>query len=450
MRRSPLLLVLLLSHLAAISSTHLHRSSTFASRESRDRDEPPSATPASQIRPLLFHRRKATQTRSPSPKFVLVSSPSSQRRFLTEHVAAADRHAQPVAQRARGDSKTAALFPRIPETLARAEPKPPVAATSQQESPATEGDDPIERANIVGRAELYVADGMGAVKDTSSSLLASPVLAENGQSPVLTEVNVGLDGLVVESPCDSNEGFWEEDSDWPLYKAGDCPLIWNTGNQCMENGRPDTLYQRLRYKQPRCPAPKLTGNTLCSLLANRSIAFVGDSLTENMFESLICLLHRFQGSPVPVNIDQKERVLTWRACNVTVAFYWSAFLTNLSLSEPGEHSKGGQLDLSHVDMHWGRHVAEHDIFVINTAHWWSPQRLWLGGIPFSPPTPPLPPPLPSSPPTEPPSTPHSLPSPLLDLLTSSWWLPPACLATRSPPLPASAPTPPPRTLSLCK
>ncbi|CAI5517074.1 unnamed protein product [Closterium sp. Naga37s-1] len=104
-----------------------------------------------------------------------------------------------------------------------------------------------------------------------------------------------------------------------------------------------------------------------------------------MFESLICLLHRFHGSPEPVSVGQQERVLRWPACNTTVAFYWSAYLTNLSLTVSGEHSKGGQLDLSHVDMHWGRHVAEHDTFVINTAHWWSPQRLWLGGIPFSPP-----------------------------------------------------------------
>ncbi|CAI7869639.1 unnamed protein product [Closterium sp. NIES-54] len=225
---------------------------------------------------------------------------------------------------------------------------------------------------------------MGSGKEASSSLLSSSLLTENNQGPLLAEVKVGLDGLVVESPCETNEGFWEEDSDWPLYKAGDCPLIWHTGNQCMENGRPDTLYQRLRYKQPRCPAPKLNGNTLCSLVANRSVAFVGDSLTENMFESFICLLHRFHGSPEPVSVGQQERVLRWPACNATVAFYWSAYLANLSLTVPGEHSKGGQLDLSHVDMHWGRHVAEHDTFVINTAHWWSPQHLWLGGIPLSP------------------------------------------------------------------
>ncbi|CAI5460404.1 unnamed protein product [Closterium sp. Yama58-4] len=326
-----------------------------------------------------------------------VSSPVSvERRLLRDEGFAADRRSRSVAQeestfepprtlREHGDSKpAAALFPRIPGSLAKAEPKPAVAA-SQQESRATEGDDPIERANIVGRAELYVADGMGSVKEASSSLLASSVLTENNQGGLLTEVKVGLDGLVVESPCDTNEGLWEEDSDWPLYKAGDCPLIWHTGNQCMENGRPDTLYQRLRYKQPRCPAPKLNGNTLCSLVANRSIAFVGDSLTENMFESLICLLHRFHGSPTPVSVGQQERVLRWPACNTTIAFYWSAYLTKLSLTVPGEHSKGGQLDLSHVDMHWGHHVAEHDTFVINTAHWWSPQRLWLGGIPFSPP-----------------------------------------------------------------
>ncbi|CAN6910383.1 unnamed protein product [Brassica oleracea] len=74
-----------------------------------------------------------------------------------------------------------------------------------------------------------------------------------------------------------------------LFKPGSCNLI-DDQVPCITNGRPDVEFQKLKWKPKQCTLPRLNGGKLLEMIRGRRLAFVGDSLNRNMWESLICIL----------------------------------------------------------------------------------------------------------------------------------------------------------------
>lgn len=56
--------------------------------------------------------------------------------------------------------------------------------------------------------------------------------------------------------CDFFDGKWIKDESYPLYKPGSCNLI-DEQFSCINNGRPDKDYQKLKWKPKGCSLPRL-------------------------------------------------------------------------------------------------------------------------------------------------------------------------------------------------
>jgi len=56
--------------------------------------------------------------------------------------------------------------------------------------------------------------------------------------------------------CDFFDGKWVKDESYPLYKPGSCNLI-DEQFSCINNGRPDKDYQKLKWKPKGCSLPRL-------------------------------------------------------------------------------------------------------------------------------------------------------------------------------------------------
>ncbi|KAK6941939.1 Trichome birefringence-like, N-terminal domain [Dillenia turbinata] len=89
--------------------------------------------------------------------------------------------------------------------------------------------------------------------------------------------------------CDFYDGEWIIDESYPLYKPGSCALIDEQFN-CFLNGRPDTTYEKLKWKPKACNLPRLNAShmleqlrgklTILQTCGNPLFAFLGNSVKD--------------------------------------------------------------------------------------------------------------------------------------------------------------------------
>ncbi|KAK8945565.1 hypothetical protein KSP40_PGU006932 [Platanthera guangdongensis] len=207
-------------------------------------------------------------------------------------------------------------------------------------------------------------------------------------------------GVVDVSSCDLFDGRWVEDGDQksssstttthPLYEPGSCPFV-EEAFDCYNNGRPDLNYTRLRWKPNACSLPRLEGRKLLEILRGKRLAFVGDSLNRNMWESLVCILRSSLdlrkndggGGRVYEITGKKEfrynnsYAYRYDEYNCTVEFYRAPFLVQEleAWSSDGARKESLRLDL--MDGTSSVYKTA-DVIIFNTAHWWTHKKTSKG------------------------------------------------------------------------
>lgn len=103
--------------------------------------------------------------------------------------------------------------------------------------------------------------------------------------------------------CDIFTGEWVADPSGPRYTNETCHVIESHQN-CMKNGRPDSAYFYWRWNPRDCDLPKFNAHRFLALMRNKSWAFIGDSISRNHVQSLLCSL-----SPVHFKPLQEQLLL---------------------------------------------------------------------------------------------------------------------------------------------
>ncbi|KAL5100476.1 hypothetical protein RYX36_004803 [Vicia faba] len=152
----------------------------------------------------------------------------------------------------------------------------------------------------------------------------------------------------------------------PLYNGTTCSYIKNQRN-CEVNGRPDTNYLYWRWKPNECNISNFEPNTFLKLIKNKNIVFVGDSLANNQFESLVCILSTIS---IPQRIFKEDTLSTYyfASHDANVSIYWSPFLV-----KGDQRTKGGtpynKIYLDKVNEKWTKHIDQMDLIVLSFGHW---------------------------------------------------------------------------------
>ncbi|KAM7276999.1 hypothetical protein ACFE04_018865 [Oxalis oulophora] len=172
-----------------------------------------------------------------------------------------------------------------------------------------------------------------------------------------------------EEECDVSEGKWVYNPESvPPYNELQCPFV-NRDFTCQANGRPDSEYVKWSWEPTGCTIPKFNGLDLAERLRGKRLAFVGDSISRNQWESMVCLLY----SALP---PSKTKTQTTGGANAfrseeydfSVEFFWNSFLVQL---EDVNGTKVLNLnEISTTSKQW----QDADILVFNTGHWWVTQR----------------------------------------------------------------------------
>eukprot|EP00252_Welwitschia_mirabilis_P025082 TRINITY_DN7701_c0_g2_i1.p1 TRINITY_DN7701_c0_g2~~TRINITY_DN7701_c0_g2_i1.p1 ORF type:complete len:573 (+),score=121.47 TRINITY_DN7701_c0_g2_i1:156-1874(+) len=184
--------------------------------------------------------------------------------------------------------------------------------------------------------------------------------------------------------CDLFLGKWVPDDTRPLYAAGSCPYIDESFN-CFRNRRPDNLYERWRWQPNDCDIPRLNATDMLERLRNKRLAFVGDSLNRNMWESLVCILRDSVSNKSRVyEVSGKKQFRTegfyafrYEDYNCSIEFVRAPFLVQEWEVDEGNGTKKETLRLDLIESSFPK-VKGADVVIFNTGHWWTHEKTSKG------------------------------------------------------------------------
>ncbi|XP_057981356.1 protein trichome birefringence-like 25 [Malania oleifera] len=171
--------------------------------------------------------------------------------------------------------------------------------------------------------------------------------------------------------CDIFAGDWIQDQSGPRYTNESCHVIEGHQN-CMKNGRPDSQYLYWRWKPRGCELPKFSPERFLDMMRDKSWAFVGDSISRNHVQSLLCVLSQVEQA-VEVYHDEEYRSKRWHfpSHNFTLSVIWTPFLVKATIFEDmnGVSSSEIQLHLDQLDETWTEQYESFDYVVIGGGKW---------------------------------------------------------------------------------
>ncbi|KAK1317131.1 hypothetical protein QJS10_CPA05g01908 [Acorus calamus] len=215
-----------------------------------------------------------------------------------------------------------------------------------------------------------------------TSLLTNPSHNEsNPTSSSQAETVVEKAAEQEEKRCDYYDGRWVRDAteSAPRYNHTTCAAI-KEGQNCIGHGRPDTGYLHYRWRPENCELPTFDPNAFLSLIENKHLAFVGDSMARNQLESLLCLLASAPASPDLVySSGEDNKFRRWRFAdrNAIVSIYWSPFL--VKGTEKSAQMDHNELHLNSIDERWASDLDQLDMIVLSVGHWFLHPAVYLDG-----------------------------------------------------------------------
>ncbi|KAG5222250.1 protein trichome birefringence [Salix suchowensis] len=204
-------------------------------------------------------------------------------------------------------------------------------------------------------------------KPTSSANTSKDSLPTDLQEPDNETPQKELDA----GKCDLFTGDWIPDPSGPMYTNSSCSLIEGHQN-CMRNGRTDSGYLFWRWNPRDCQLPPFTAQRFLEVMRNKRWALIGDSISRNHVQSLLCMLSTVEQA-VEVYHDEEYKSKRWHfpSYNFSITNIWSPFLVKAAIFEDndGVSTSEVQLQLDKLDTNWTNLYQSLDYMIISTGKW---------------------------------------------------------------------------------
>ncbi|XP_061353014.1 protein trichome birefringence-like 25 [Gastrolobium bilobum] len=207
----------------------------------------------------------------------------------------------------------------------------------------------------------------------AKAIAESPVISFPSKTPDSVDFpgNQSQTSHIARVKCDLFVGDWVRDPSGPVYTNESCHVIEDHQN-CLRNGRPDSGYLYWRWNPMGCELPKFTPKKFFDIMRNKSWVFIGDSISRNHVQSLLCILSQVEAAE-EVYHDEEYRSKIWKfpSHNFTLSVIWSPFLIKADIFEDmnGVSSSEIQLYLDNLDIKWTNQYKNFDYVVIAGGKW---------------------------------------------------------------------------------
>ncbi|XP_010544427.1 PREDICTED: protein trichome birefringence-like 25 [Tarenaya hassleriana] len=212
-----------------------------------------------------------------------------------------------------------------------------------------------------------VPDVQTAPESPPSDLSAGSQASVSVDSPE----NITIASQNASGKCDIFKGKWVPDPSGPVYTNTTCRHIQDHQN-CLRNGRPDVDFLFWRWKPRDCHLPRFNPKHFLDAMRNKWWAFIGDSISRNHVQSLLCILSQVEDAE-EIYHDKEYRSKIWRfpSHNFTLSVIWSPFLLKAETFEnpDGVSSSDIQLYLDQLDRKWTDQYQNFDYVVISGGKW---------------------------------------------------------------------------------
>ncbi|TMW84909.1 hypothetical protein EJD97_024144 [Solanum chilense] len=205
---------------------------------------------------------------------------------------------------------------------------------------------------------VYYSISIIAIVSTFLTIYALSLFL-NSKTKIFNEVNL----VGINKGCDIYKGSWVFDESYSLYNTSTCPFI-EPSFDCQKNGRIDKDYFKYRWQPYGCNLPRFNGTELVLKYKGKRIMFVGDSLGQNQWVSLACMLH----ASLPLakySMDKVGKIYTFTLLEYNI---WLLFLGNPLIVDTITQKGSRVLKIDSISS--GNIWKQMDVLIFNTWHWW--------------------------------------------------------------------------------
>ncbi|XP_019704983.1 protein trichome birefringence-like 14 isoform X2 [Elaeis guineensis] len=215
-----------------------------------------------------------------------------------------------------------------------------------------------------------------------------------------TEVDKNLKATSLEKKeCNYGKGKWIDDDRRPLYSGFGCKQWLSMMWACRLTTRTDFSYEKYRWQPEGCEIQEFEGTEFLKRMQDKTIAFVGDSLGRQQFQSLMCMVTGGRENPEVEDVgiefgfskgDKRPSGWAYRfpKTRTTILYYWSSTLCELEPLNLSDPATGYAMHLDRPAAFLKQNLHRFDVLVLNTGHHWNRGKLianrwefYVGGVP---------------------------------------------------------------------
>ncbi|OAY64313.1 protein trichome birefringence-like 14 [Ananas comosus] len=206
---------------------------------------------------------------------------------------------------------------------------------------------------------------------------------------ISSETTKGDDKVTGEKKgCNFAKGKWVPDDRRPLYSGYGCKKWLSEMWACRLTQRTDFSYEKFKWQPEGCDMPEFEGPTFLKRMQDKTIAFVGDSLGRQMFQSMMCMVTEGKERPdvedvgVMYGFVQEAGAIRpngWAyrfpITNTTILFHWTSTLCDLEPLNTSNPTTSYAMHLDRPPSFLTQNLDKLDVVILNTGHHWNRGKL---------------------------------------------------------------------------